>query len=155
MKRSRHQARIAALQGLYQLDVQRAPVGIDVDAVMTEILLESGLGGEGVTYAKQLVVGTWGQRERFDQMIAGVSAHWDISRMAVVDRNILRLALYELIAQPNVPLRVVFDEAIELGKEFGEASTPQFVNGVLDAIRRQDPACRAARGESDRRDDEK
>ena len=82
-------------------------------------------------------------------MIAGVSDHWDVSRMGVVDRNILRPALYELVEQPDVPVRVVIDEAIEIGREFGEAQTPQFINGVLDAIWKREPACRATRGEPD------
>jgi len=69
--------------------------------------------------------------------------------MAVVDRNILRLALYELLDQPDVPARVVIDEAIELGREFGDAETPHFINGVLDAIWKHHPACRIARGEPD------
>ena len=78
-------------------------------------------------------------------MLASAASHWDVSRMAVVDRNILRLALYELIEQPEVPARVVIDQAIELGREFGAADTPQFINGVLDAVWKQDPACQTAR----------
>jgi N utilization substance protein B len=70
--------------------------------------------------------------------------------MAVVDRNILRIALYELIEQPDVPVRVVFDEAIEIGKQFGTRETPQFINGVLDAIWKNHPACRIARGDEGR-----
>jgi transcription antitermination factor NusB len=80
-------------------------------------------------------------------MISEITDHWEVSRMAVVDRNVLRLALYELIEQPDVPARVVIDEAIEIGREFGDAETPQFVNGVLDAVWKKHPACRVARGE--------
>ena len=68
--------------------------------------------------------------------------------MAVVDRNILRLALYELTAQPDVPPRVVIDEAIEIGREFGAAETPQFINGVLDAIWKQHPDFQSFRSTS-------
>ena len=138
-----------ALQGLYQLDIQRAPSDVDVSAAMVPLLSEAGLTGDAAEYSRRLAAGAWAQRERYDQMIASASDHWEVSRMAVVDRNIFRLALYELVAQPDVPARVVIDEAIEIGREFGEADTPQFINGVLDAIWKHHPSCRAARGEAD------
>lgn len=147
MKRSRHQARAVALQGLYQLDVQRIPTDADVSALLEPVLVEMGVTGEAAEYARRLVSGAWARRDQHDRMIAEVTDHWEVSRMAVVDRNILRLALYELIEQPDVPARVVIDEAIEIGREFGDAETPQFVNGVLDAIWKKHPACRVARGE--------
>ena len=81
-------------------------------------------------------------------MISEVSDHWEVSRMAVVDRNILRMAIYELVERPDVPARVVIDEAIEIAREFGDAETPQFINGVLDAVWKKHPACRVARGET-------
>ncbi len=139
-----------ALQGLYQLDVQQAQADVDVVETLTPLLAEAELTGPLADYARQLVVGVWRQREQYDEMISGVADHWDLSRMAVVDRNLLRLALHELIEKPAVPIRVVFDEAIELGKEFGEAETPHFVNGVLDAIWKRHPVCRAARPEAEK-----
>ena len=113
-----------ALQGLYQLDTQRAPSAVDVAAVVAPLLTEAELTGDAADYARRLTAGAWAERERYDEMIAGASDHWEVSRMAVVDRNILRLALHELVAQPDVPARVVIDEAIEIGREFGEADTP-------------------------------
>ena len=113
------------------------------------LLAEAQLEGEPADYARRLAAGVWAERDRYDQMIAGVSDHWEVSRMAVVDRNILRLALYELMHQPDVPVRVVFDEAIEIGREFGEAQTPQFINGVLDAIWRRHSASGSRRGQGD------
>ncbi len=145
MIRPRHQARIVALQGLYQLDMQRAPASASIAEMLAPLIAEAELTGEAADYARQLTSAAWAGHERYDQMIAGVSAHWEVSRMAVVDRNILRLALHELLNQPDVPVRVVIDEAIELGREFGEAETPQFTNGVLDAIWKHHPACRVAR----------
>lgn len=145
MKRSRHQARTVALQSLYQLDMQRSPATSPVAEMMAPLAAEAGLSGEAADHARQLVAGAWAKHETYDNMIAGVSNHWEVSRMAVVDRNILRLALYEIIEQPDVPVRVVLDEAIELGREFGEAETPQFINGVLDAVWKQNEACRVAR----------
>jgi len=146
MKRKRHQARVVALQGLYALDVQRAPADADTTGVLVPLLTEAELTGEPADYANRLAGGVWAKREQYDGMIADVSDHWDVSRMAVVDRNILRLALYELVEQPDVPMRVVMDEAIEIGREFGDAETPPFINGVLDAIWKKHPACRTARG---------
>jgi len=151
--RSRHQARIVALQGLYQLDMQRAPLDVDAAAVIEPILTEANLSGVAADYARHLVAGTWAKHEYYDQMIASVADHWDISRMAVVDRNAIRLALYELIEQPDVPMRVVIDEAVEMGREFGSAETPHFINGVLDAVWKKHEACRIARGDADASDD--
>ncbi len=143
----RHLARVVSLQSLYQLDVQKLPTSAATATIVDPVAREAELSPEGTDYARRLTAGAWSTHERFDQMIAGVSAHWDVARMAVVDRNILRLALYELIEQPDVPARVVIDEAIELGREFGDAETPQFINGVLDAIWKTHPACRIARGD--------
>ena len=149
MTRQRHKARIVALQGLYQLDMQRTASDADIGDMIAPILVEAELSGDAADYARELAAGTWAKHERYDQMIAGVADHWDISRMAVVDRNTIRLALYELVEQPDVPARVVIDEAIEIGREFGSAETPHFINGVLDAIWKTQEACRIARGSGD------
>jgi len=146
----RHQARIVALQGLYQLDIQRAGNDVAVAEMLAPLLSEAELSGEPAEYATALTQGTWLKRDTYDQMITEVSRHWEVGRMAVVDRNILRLALHELVDRPDVPPRVAIDEAIELGREYGAAETPTFVNGVLDAIWKQHPACRLARGEDDK-----
>lgn len=145
MKTPRHQARVIALQGLFQLDVQKAEDRFDLDAILAPILEEDAYPEKAVAYARTIITGAWQNHARYDEMIAGVSARWDLSRMAVVDRNILRIALYELIEQPDTPVRVVIDEAIELGREFGEAETPHFINGVIDAVWKHHPACRVAR----------
>lgn len=140
----RHQARIVALQGLYERDVQGDACDEPWSSLLEPLLQEAELQGEPATYAKTLADGAWASRTRYDEMIAGASDHWDVARMAVVDRNILRLALYELLERPDVPVRVVFDEAIELGRSFGTSETPTFVNGVLDAIWKRHPDCQAA-----------
>jgi N utilization substance protein B len=145
MKKQKHQARTIALQALYQMDVQRLPADADVSPLIAPIVAESQVAGEIAAHARRLTAGTWTGREKYDAMIASVSAHWDVARMAVVDRNILRIALYELVEQPDVPVRVLIDEAIELGREFGAAETPQFINGVLDAVWKQHETCRIAR----------
>jgi N utilization substance protein B len=132
------------------LDVQQATREADIDDIIRTLAEEEQAPAAIVTYARTLSWGAWLSRERYDDMVSGVSAHWKVSRMAVVDRNILRIALYELIEQPDVPVRVVFDEAIEIGKQFGTRETPQFINGVLDAIWKNHPACRIARGDEGR-----
>lgn len=147
MKQSRHQARTAALQGLYQLDIQRAPADADVAEWLKAILEEACAPPEVADYARQMTAGAWAKRDQYDRMITEVTDHWEVSRMAVVDRNVLRMAIYELVERPEVPARVVIDEAVEIAREFGDAETPQFVNGVLDAIWKKHPACRLARGE--------
>ncbi len=136
---------MVALQGLYELDMQRDLPPERIPAMMTPLVAEAELPDQAAEYARQLVMGAWANYQRYDQLIAGASDHWDVGRMAVVDRNILRLGLYELIERPEVPARVVIDEAIELGRAFGAAETPQFINGVLDAIWKRGPACQTAR----------
>jgi len=135
--RPRHQARIVALQVLYQLDMRREPIDINVSEIVSRLAAESELTGEAADYSHRLAAGSWANHQRYDAMIVEVSAHWELARMAFVDRNILRLALQEITEHPDVPGRVVIDEAIELGREFGDEHTPQFINGVLDAIWKQ------------------
>lgn len=149
MNPSRHQARTVALQGLYQLDMQRCEPSFDPGPMLRPWIEEAALAGDLAGYANRLVRGVWLVHQRYDRMIAEASDHWDVARMAVVDRNILRLALHELIEALDVPARVIFDEAIELGREFGATETPQFINGVLDAIWRKDPLCKTARAARD------
>lgn len=139
MKKIRHQGRIIALQGLYQLDIQKSLGDVNIQEVLSNLPVwedeEKGeVHPEAIAYARQLCRETWTRREKLDELIASVSDHWQVYRMAVVDRNILRLALYELMECLDVPPRVVFDEAIELGREFGTVESSQFINGVLDAL---------------------
>jgi N utilization substance protein B len=85
-------------------------------------------------FARALVRGVAARREEIDALIAEASEHWRLDRMAVVDRNLLRLATYELIATPDVPTGVVLNEAIDLARTFGTEASPAFVNGVLDRV---------------------
>lgn len=88
-------------------------------------------------FAQGLVEGVTREREALDGIIAGSAAHWRVARMAVVDRNILRLAVYELARLPETPAAVVLDEAIEVGKKFGSEQSGSFINGILDAVRKR------------------
>ncbi len=94
---------------------------------------------EALGYAKDLVRGTLEHREEIDRLIRGQAEHWRLERMPAVDRNILRLAVYELLYETDVPKLVVLDEAIELAKKFGSENTGRFVNGVLDGLLKSHP----------------
>ena len=88
-------------------------------------------------FAQGLVEGVTRERAVLDQIISGSAEHWRIERMAVVDRNILRVAVYELAWLPDTPPVVVLDEAIEVGKKFGSEQSGSFINGILDAVRKR------------------
>ena len=88
-------------------------------------------------FAEGLVAGVMRERRGLDTIIAGSADNWRIERMAVVDRNILRMAVYELAWQPETPGAVVLDEAIEVAKKYGTDQSGSFINGVLDAVRRR------------------
>jgi N utilization substance protein B len=88
-------------------------------------------------FAQGLVEGVMKEREALDRIIAGSADHWRVERMAVVDRNILRVAVYELAWLPDTPSVVVLDEAIEVGKKYGSEQSGSFINGILDAVRKR------------------
>jgi N utilization substance protein B len=126
----KRRARILALQFLYQIDIR----GDDALPVMEEFL--SPEPAEAAAYARSLITGCVEKREELDAEIARWSENWDIQRMATVDRNVLRIASYELLFGNEIPPKVAIDEAIELAKEFGDADSPAFVNGIVDSIYR-------------------
>jgi N utilization substance protein B len=139
----RTRARERALQALYQIDV--AAEGID------EALARFWKSFEPVekdvqVLAETMVRGVAQHRRAIDEEIERVSSNWRLDRMAKVDRNVLRLATYELL-RTDVPVKVAINEAIELGKKYGSESTGAFVNGVLDRIASDLPAERRGAGE--------
>lgn len=85
-------------------------------------------------FASKLVQGVQEHLEEIDQLLMKMARNWRVDRMTTVDRNILRLAIYELLFCPEVPVKVSINEAIELGKRFGSAESPAFINGILDKI---------------------
>lgn len=87
-----------------------------------------------IRFARQLASGAWARRGEIDQKINSTAQHWSLSRMTPVDRNILRLGVYELLSDTGTPGQIVINEAIELAKRFGDADSPAFVNGVLDGV---------------------
>lgn len=92
---------------------------------------------EAFAHARVLVEGAAAHREEIDALIRGQADNWRLERMPAVDRNILRLAVYELLHQPDVPKLVVLDEAIELAKKYGSEQSGRFINGLLDGLLKQ------------------
>jgi N utilization substance protein B len=93
--------------------------------------------GQVPAYLVKLVEGVVAHQEELDNLIRQHSEHWRLERMAAVDRNLLRLALYELLHQPAIPAKVVINEAVELAKRYGSEESGSFINGILDRIRQQ------------------
>ena len=139
----RHSSRQAALQVLYAVDLAAATRGarsaetapLSADEAFEAVAAHFDLPESARAFAKELVCGVTSRREDLDELLAKHSRNWRISRMAAVDRNILRLAAYELL-RTATPTSVILDQAIELARRFGDQPSPAFVNGVLDAIAR-------------------
>ncbi len=132
---SRTKARECALQALYQLDLS----GGDAREALRGVLSHFEEADEETSrFAEQLVRGVQSERPQIDELIQKSSTNWKLDRMARVDRNILRLAVFELLRRPDVPVRVTLNEAVELGKKFGSEESSAFVNGVLDRIAHMD-----------------
>ena len=130
----RRKAREVALQFLYQLDQTGADDPAPFEA---EFWKRHPVDEEARAFAGALVRGAKARQAAIDARIAESTEHWDLERMAVVDRNILRMAVYELLFEPDVPGKVAIIEAIEIAKKFGTAESSRFVNGVLDRIHRE------------------
>ena len=129
MKR-RERARQIALQALYQMDVRGEAFGPET----LDFVRGSTSDPEVYFFARRLAEGDWSWRHGADRLIGEAAEHWDVRRMAAIDRNILRLATWEICQAPDIPERVSIDQAIELAKTFSAAEAPGFVNGVLDRV---------------------
>jgi N utilization substance protein B len=127
---ARRKARELALQMLYQHDLSSNPPQQIVDTF--EELQKSKPNTR--EFAVKIFHGTVENLDKIDEMIAAQADNWRISRMAVVDRNIIRMSIYELMNEPDTPKLVIIDEAIEIGKKFGTQKSSQFINGILDGI---------------------
>lgn len=127
----RRKARETALQALYKIDISEskaAEAGLELE--------ELAPGTESRRYCETLVSGVAAHRDELDSVIEKHSENWTIGRMSVVDRNILRIAAYELLHGRDVPYKVVIDEAVELAKKFGTDESGPFINGIIDKIRK-------------------
>ena len=131
---SRRKARECALQMLFAADVADTPPDEVVSTYWAE-LGEADIEQTARDFATRLAAGTLNNLETLDERIRSRAEHWRISRMAVVDRNILRLAVYEFLYEPT-PRTVAINEALEIARRFSTYEATQFINGILDAIKR-------------------
>ena len=130
MTGERRKAREVALQALYEID----QAGHASDEVISRIIDANTLSLEGVAFARELLDGVVQNKEKIDDQIRHFAPAWPLDQMAIVDRNILRVAIYELLHNNKVPVKVAINEAVELAKSFGADSSPRFINGVLSSI---------------------
>ncbi len=126
---SRHHARERALQILFQYDIHGKP-GLWLDVFWTE----NEATDEVKAFAERLVAGVLEKKKELDVLIGKYATNWKVSRMQIVDRNILRAGVYELLWMDDVPAKVTVNEAIELAKSFGDDAASKFVNGILDQV---------------------
>jgi len=124
--RPRRRARATALQSLFEIDITGHKVGV----VIEQRLVDTALPESGASFMRLLVLGVVRFRAELDHVIGQHAPEWPVEQLAVVDRNILRMALYELAAT-DTPLKVSINEAVELAKLYGSDSSQRFVNGVL------------------------
>lgn len=126
----RRQAREIALQALYEMDC----TDHSLDATLAHLIEERHPSAQTIEFATTLVRGVRECQSQLDQIIAKHAPEWPVDQLAAVDRNILRIALYELQRVDDVPIKVAINEAVELAKTFGSDTAPRFVNGVLGAF---------------------
>ena len=126
----RTRARSVALQALYEIDIAGHPPGAVLEERISEAELDDNLAG----FARQIVSGVFPLTGQLDHFIAQHAPEWPLDQIAIIDRNILRIALWEIAVSDQTPIKVAINEAIELGKTFGSESTPRFVNGVLGSL---------------------
>lgn len=132
----RRRARSVALQTLYELDFTTH----DLHTAFEARLQDRPLPDTAVAFAKSLAKGVQTYRILLDNLVGELAPEWPIDQIAAVDRNVLRIAIYELLFLPEVPPKVAINEAVELAKMFGGESSPRFVNGVLGSLVSRDRA---------------
>ena len=132
--RKRTMARESALKILYAIDITKdAP-----DKAINNFWLSQDKAAQEVrNYADDIVLGVCNNRDRIDELVSECATNWELGRMAVIDRNILRLGAYELIFMDEIPPKVAINEAIDIAKRYGDKDSGKFVNGVLDKINKE------------------
>ncbi len=130
MTGARRKARAIALQALYEID----SAGHEAEAVVSRLLAEGGLSEENNVFVRELVSQVIQNKEKIDLNIQKFATAWPIAQMPVIDRNILRLAIFEILVDNKVSVKIAINEAVELAKRFGSDSSPKFVNGVLGSV---------------------
>lgn len=128
--KTRRKARVLALQTLFEVDSTNHPA----ELVLAQRLEERPLPAEGKAFLGQLVSGVLEHRQDLDRIVESIATDWPLEQMAIVDRNILRIAVYEITVDRQIPVKVAINEAVELAKLFGSDSSRRFVNGVLGTL---------------------
>ncbi len=132
MKHAHSRAREAALKVLYRADVLReTPPDAELDAMFAE----QHLRAPAIAYAREIIAGCLAGKETIDELITSTLEHWDMARLAAIDRTIIRMAAYEIVNRKEIPPGVIINEAIELAKKYSTEKSGPFVNGILDRIR--------------------
>jgi N utilization substance protein B len=126
----RRKGRVLALQALFELDTVGHPPGQTISRLLAEEPADEEVG----RFARELVDGVLANREKIDATIRHTAPAWPLEQVAAIDRNILRLAIYEILIDNRVPMRAAINEAVELAKEFGGENSPKFINGVLGSV---------------------
>jgi N utilization substance protein B len=126
----RRKVRMLAVQALYEAD----SAGHAAENVLDRSLSEEELSEDNVNFARDLVKGVVQNKEKIDEHIRRFAPAWPVAQIPVIDRNILRLAIFEILLDNKVPVKVAINEAVELAKLFGSDSSPKFVNGVLGSV---------------------
>jgi N utilization substance protein B len=127
----RRRSRELAMQALFYMDTQETAD----PAALERFCLSFQPSPKALPFFSELVNGVLQDRQRIDRVIERFSSNWKMSRMSCVDRNVLRIAVYELLRRPDIPAKVSINEAIDIGKKFGAEETGAFINGILDSIR--------------------
>ncbi|MDJ0754063.1 MAG: transcription antitermination factor NusB [Ardenticatenaceae bacterium] len=128
--RTRRRARRITLEVLYEYDI----AGHEAVEILERRLEDQPMESTGAEFARQLVTGILDFQERMDSIISRYAPEWPLDQMAVIDRNILRIAIYEFLIDGETPVKVAINEAVELAKTYGSDSAPRFVNGVLGTL---------------------
>ena len=137
--KTRRRARRATLEALYEFDIANHPPG----EVLQRRLQENPMENAGVEFASRLMQGVIEHQAGMDRLIARYAPEWPLEQMAVIDRNILRIAIFEFIISRETPVKVAINEAVELAKTYGSDSAPRFINGVLGTLAEQVSSLRA------------
>lgn len=130
MPSGRHRARILALQALYEVDT----AGHTPEETLGRLLAQTSVKEEVATFARELVRKVLENRDRIDEVIARAAPAYPVGQLAAIDRNILRLAIQEILMNNETPVRAAINEAVELAKKFGSDNSARFVNGVLGSV---------------------
>ena len=130
MARARRRARALALQALYEID----SAGHEAEEAVNHLLAKGGLSEENANFTRELVSGVIRNKEKIDEHIQRFAPAWPIEQIPAVDKNILRLAIFEILLDNKVPVKVAINEAVELAKTFGSDNSSKFVNGVLGSV---------------------